>query len=220
MPQGYFKDWKKVKNVSFGVIYIFFNLWVIFNVPNFVPADQVSFWYRVFISYGILNSILFANADMRNALFNTRLVDFLPRFLVSCGLFLVFFYFVLAVTGGLFTVSLFQILGSVPLWLALIHALTFATTESVIWQGYLDYEIGHPWSEMVAGLFHLFIWTGAPIIVFISATILFAFFSLVNLYYGSKNDLAAVIGCHFSFNIVKLGLIVSSVVVPAVGGVL
>jgi len=207
---GYFANWKKIKVVSFGVVYIFFNLWVIFHVPDFVPAEQVGFWYRVFISYAILNSIIFASEDMRNKLFDVKFIDFLPRFFLFFIFFLFFFYFVLRGTVGSMTASMFDIFSSVPLWLGLVHALTFATTESVIWQGYLDEEIGHPWSELSAGAFHLFIWTGSAVIVVISATILFAFFSLVNYYWAKgKKDLTPAIGCHTAFNIIKLGIAIS-----------
>ncbi len=209
---NYFKDWKKITTVSFGLVYIFFNLWVIFHVPDFVPVQQQSLWFRIFISYGVLNSIIFANADLRNKLFNVKFTKFLPRFAIFFFSFLFIFYFVLNwadPTGS----SFMGVLSNVPLWLAVIHALTFATTETVIWQGFLDEKIGHPWSELTAGIFHLFVWTGSAVVVIITASMLFAFFSLVNLYFrNSKNDLAPAIGCHTAFNIVKVGLMAGAVV--------
>lgn len=204
---NYFKNWRKITIVSYGLVYIFFNLWVIFHVPEFVPVEQQGLWYKVFISYGILNSIIFANADMRNKLFDVKFTKFVPRFALFFVGFLLLFYVVLARIDPL-SHTAFGMLKSVPLWLGVIHALTFATTESVVWQGFLDEKIGHPWSELTAGIFHFGIWTGGAFIVILSAGLLFAFFSLVHLYFRkSKRDLAPVIGCHTAFNVVKLGTV-------------
>lgn len=211
--EGYFSNWKKITVVSFGVVYIFFNLWVIFHIPEFVPKEQEAMWFKIFISYGILNSVIFANANMRNKLFNVKLTKFLPRFALFFVVFLLIFYYMFKKVDILHG-SAFQLLGNIPLWLGTIHALTFATTESVVWQGFLDYEIGHPWSEITAGIFHWGIWSGSTFVVIISAGLLFMFFSLINWWFRkNKNDLAPAIGCHTAYNFVHLGMIVGGVAI-------
>jgi membrane protease YdiL (CAAX protease family) len=204
--EPYFKNWKKIKSVSIGLVYVFFILWLIFHTHQYVPEDQKNYWLIVFISYGILNSIIFGSADLRNKLFNVKLISFLPRFLLFGAVSFVGLFFVAKFLGST-TGSAFSMLSQIPLWLAVIHAFVFATTESVIWQGFLDYKIGHPWSELTAGLFHFGIWSGGAFVVIISAALLFACFSLVNWYFRkNKNDLAPAIGTHTAWNILKLGL--------------
>lgn len=207
--EPYFSNWKKIFIISYGLVYIFFNLWVIFHIPEFVAYENQDVWFKIFISYGLLNALIFSNADMRNKLFNIKLTDFIPRFIIFLIPSLIFFSIILTRIENV-VVSPFDLISQVPLWLGLTHALTFATTESVIWQGYLDHKIGHPWSEMTAGIFHLYIWTGTPLIVFISATLLFAMFSIFHWRFSkSRKDLAPVIAFHTAFNIIKLGLLIT-----------
>ena len=105
----------------------------------------------------------------------------------------------------------FDLISNVPIWLMFIHGLIFATTETAIWQGYLDEKIGQPWSAIVAGLFHWGVWTGSAFFVIITASLLFMMFSLVNWYFRKdKDDLAPALGVHFAYNLIKLGLIVSA----------
>ena len=208
--RGSFFNWRKGLTISYGIAYVFFTLWVIFHIPDYFPPGTHEMWYKVLIGYGILNAIIFANADIRNKLFNVKLTEFLPRFLLFFVVFIVFFYFTLQLVDPL-GAGFFDLVKSVPLWLAVIHSLVFATTESAIWQGWLDERIGVPWSSMLAGIFHLGIWSGGAVIVFLGATGLFMFFSFVHwLARKSKKDLAPVIGCHSAFNFVKLGLLVSA----------
>ena len=209
--RGFFSNFGNIRNISFGIFYILFNLWVIFNIPNFVPAGQAEFWFPVFISYGFLNVVIFANEDTRNMLFDIKLTKFLPRFALYFFVSLIFFYLILTKFDPLSLSSISQ-LSTVPLWLALTHGLTFATTESVIWQGYLDKKLGQPWSALSAGVFHMFIWSGGAFFVILTAGLLFLFFSLVHYYFDkSDRDLAATIGCHTAFNYVKMGLFLSGV---------
>lgn len=203
--QPFFGNWRNIATVSYGVVYIFFNLWVIFHIPQFVPSGQETIWYRVLSSYLILNIVVLGSADLRNKLFDVKLVDFLPRFFMYTGFFLIGWFLIVRLFDPL-SGSAISVISNIPLWLALLHALTFATTESVIWQGYLDQKIGQPWSAISAGVFHLFIWTGSAIIVIIGAGALFLLFSYVNWRFRtSKKDLVPAISCHTAYNIVKLG---------------
>lgn len=207
--QPYFKNWKNILSISFGLVYVLFLTWLLFHTSQYVPEGQEDYWFKVFLGYGILNSIIFGNADMRNKLFNVKFIRFLPRFFIFFVVSLLIYYFILKYFDP-FEETLFGLLGNVPIWLAVIHALVFATTESVIWQGYLDQKIGHPWSEISAGLFHWGIWSGGAIIVIVSATVLFGIFSLVNWYFRDDlNDVAPAIGNHTAFNFVKLGILLS-----------
>lgn len=207
--EPYLSGWTKFKHISFGLVYIFFTLWLIFHTNQYVPEEHQAFWFKVFISYGVLNSIIFANADMRNKLFNVKLVDFIPRFLIFFAGSMIFFYFILQITDPM-DHTLFSLLAGVPVWLAAIHGLVFATTESVVWQGFLDNKIGRIASPITAGLFHWGIWSGGAVWVILGATLLFSFFSVVNWYFrDSKNDLVPAIASHTAYNYIKLGLIIS-----------
>lgn len=208
----FFGNWDKIKGISFGLVLVLFNLWIIFHIPEFAPAGQEDVWYRIFISYGMLSTWIFSNADMRSKLFNVKFVKFLPRLALYFGIFLVAFYFLMRYvdpTTGKFT----AIVSSIPLHLALAHAFTFASIESTVWQGYLDEAIGRPFSALSAGIFHLFIWSGGAFLVIISASLLFLFFSFVHYYFRkSKSDLAPVIGCHTAYNFVKLGILLGGAI--------
>jgi hypothetical protein len=208
--EPYFSNWKRIKNVSIGLVYVFFTLWLIFHTNQYVPAGQEDFWFRVFIGYGLLNALIFGSADLRNKLFNVKFTDFLPRVAIFFAISLIVFYLILSRVDPT-AQSLMVTLTAIPVWLAAIHAVVFAITESVVWQGFLDYKLGHPWSELVAGLFHFGIWSGSAFVVIISASVLFMIFSLVNWYFRKdKNDLAPAIGTHVAFNFVKIGIMVST----------
>jgi hypothetical protein len=210
--EPYFSNWKKIKNVSIGLVYVFFTLWLIFHTNQYVPEGQEDFWFRIFIGYGLLNALIFGSADLRNKLFNVKFTKFLPRVLLFFGVALVVFYLILSKVDPI-AGSLMNVLGNIPLWLASVHAVVFAITESVVWQGFLDYKIGHPWSELVAGVFHYGIWAGSFIPVVLSAGFLFMIFSVTNWYFRKdKNDLAPAIGVHTAYNFIKLGIMLS---VPA-----
>lgn len=204
--QPYFGHWKNIFSISFGLVYVMFTLWAIFHTQQFVPANLKDFWWGIFISYGVLNSIIFGNADLRNKLFEVTVIKFVPRFLLYFIACFTLFYLISNFIDPL-QFSMIVVLKNIPLWLAVIHALIFATTESVIWQGYLDDKIGHPWSELTAGVFHWGIWSGGALVVIPSAALLFMMFSGINWYFrNSKNDLVPAIASHTAFNFVKLGL--------------
>lgn len=84
----------------------------------------------------------------------------------------------------------------------------FEINNSTIWQGYLDHpesKVGQPWSSLIAGIFHIFVWQGTKLFIFISASILFAIFSLINWYFRKdKDDLAPAIGFHTAYNHLKM----------------
>ena len=207
--EGYFKNWKNISQISFGLVYIGFTLWLIFHTKQFVPEGFEDFWWMVFISYGLLNAMIFGSADIRNQLFSVKFFKSLPRFFIFFGLSLFGFYILLSFFDPIQS-NFFTLLENIPLWLACIHALVFATTESAIWQGFLDHKIGHPWSELSAGVFHYGIWSGGAVVIIISATLLFAFFSLTNWYFRkNKTDIIPVIAIHTAFNFVKLALLLS-----------
>jgi hypothetical protein len=207
--EGYFKNWKNITKVSFGLVAVLFLLWLVFHTTQYVPDDQKDFWIIVFLSYGVLTSVIFGNADVRNRLFNVKFVKLFPRIALFFCVFLVIFYFMFHIVDPL-EQSLFGVLRNIPFWLAVVHAFVFATLESAVWQGYLDYELGHPWSELTAGVFHWGVWTGGAFIVIPSAALLFAVFSGVNWYFRKdKNDIAPAIGTHIAFNFVKLGILLS-----------
>lgn len=209
MKPGFFSGYRKITSISVGLVYVFFTLWLIFHTAQFVPTSQQDFWYRVFIGYGILNSIIFGNANLRNKLFNVKLLSFIPRFLFFFISGLVIFYFITSFVDPGATGGLLSLLAGVPLWLAVIHSFIFATTESVIWQGYLDEKIGQPWSALTAGFFHFGIWSGGVFFVIIGATLLFLMFSYINWRFKqNRHDLAPAIGTHAAYNIIKLGVFV------------
>lgn len=203
--KDFITDFSKIRNLSFGLVYVLFNVWVIFHIPEYFTEGNHEQWYKIFISYGLLNAWIFSNVDMRNKLFNVKAVDFIPRVMIAFFVSIFIFYFVLQVFDPL-RHTFFGMLANVPIWLALVHGITFATTESLIFQGYLDGKVGI-WSPIIAGLFHYGVWSGGAIIVIFSAFLLFLLFSLIHLQFRkNKNDLAVVIGAHTAFNFVKLGL--------------
>jgi len=207
--KGFFADIGKIKTISIGLIYVFFNIWVIFHIPQYFPSNH-EFWFKVFISYGLLNALIFSNEQMRNKLFNVKIMDFLPRFCFFFVMFLVLFHYILTYIDPL-TGSQFAQLSIVPLWLIGVESLVFAMTESIIWQGYLDEKIGQPWSAISAGIFHYGVWTGGVLFVVLGAGALFMFFSIVHWYCKqNSSDMAPVIGCHTAFNCVKLGLLLAA----------
>jgi membrane protease YdiL (CAAX protease family) len=208
--EPYLGNAKNVFQISFGLVTVLFLAWLIFHTHQYIPEGDRAFWNGVFISYGVFMSIIYGNADIRNKLFNTPLRKFLPRFMLFFGVSLIAFYFILGFVDPL-EHSLFGLLSTIPVWLAMIHAFVFATIESAIFQGFLDEKIGRPASAITAGIFHWGIWTGGAIVVIPSAALLFSGFSFINWYFRKdKNDLAPAIGSHTAFNFVKLGIILST----------
>jgi hypothetical protein len=208
---GYYSNWSKVKSISIGLVITGFIIWIIFHTGQYVPEGSEDHWQTVLIMYGLMSAMIFGNSDIRNKLYNVELLRFFPRFIL---------FFLVGVTGFFillqyydeFGNSLLNVLNTVPVWLALIHAFVFAAVESAIWQGYLDGKIGHPASELVAGFFHWGVWSGGAISVIISAGLLFTVFSLANYFFAdNKNDLAPAIGIHAAWNVVKLGLLFGGV---------
>jgi hypothetical protein len=182
-----------------------------FHTQQYVPEGQEDFWLMVFISYGVLLSVIMGNADIRNKLFDVTVVEFVPRFMLFFIPSLFIFYGIMNFVDPL-QYTLFGILSNVPIWLMMTHALVFATIESAVWQGYLDQKVGHPWSELIAGIFHYGVWAGAAFIVIPSAALLFAIFSVANWYFrNSQKDLAPAIAVHTAFNFVKLGIFLTVV---------
>lgn len=201
---AYFSGWKKIKNISIGIVYIFFISWVMFHTTQYFPAGQQEQWLKVVIMYGLLNAMAFGVPDIRNKLFSWRLIKFVPRMAFFFVLGLLFFYMVLRVYGDFGNSGLSMLL-QVPLWLALTHALIFSLTETAIWQGYLDNKLGHPWSELSAGLFHYGIWSGGVLMVMFSAGSLFFIFSFANYKLRkNKTDLSPAAGIHTAWNVLKL----------------
>lgn len=209
--EGFFSRFGNIKTISIGIVYVLFNLWVIFHADQYFPEGMADEWLKVLMMYGFLNLLVLGNADLRNKLFNVKLTRFLPRFIFFFIIFMFFFYYILKWIDPLQGSTFFQMMQNVPLWLAIIHAFTFATTESIVWQGFLDLKIGIPWSSITAGVFHYGIWEGSFLVVVLSASLLFLFFSFVHhqLKKG-KNDFAPVIGCHAAFNFVQLGFMLGS----------
>lgn len=204
--KGFFSGWKAITLVSYGLVYTMFTMWLFFNLPLIVEADKVANWSRIIIGYAVLNMFVFANSSIRNKLFDVKLSNFLPRVLIFWGVGLIAFSIILSKVN-IEPVGIINLIKGVPLWVLIIHAFVFATTESALWQGYLDQKIGHPASEISAGLFHLSVWQGPAILVVLGAGLLFMLFSYVNYKFknGSK-DLAPAIGTHTAYNFVKLGV--------------
>lgn len=163
-------------------------------------------WWRIITCYTVMLSLIMGVGDMRSKLFNVETLKFIPRFLL--------FYIpsVLLLSQLLKIISpeglIFGAIWELPKWLLFVHGFIIATIESTIWQGYLDHpesNVGQPWSSLIAGIFHIFVWKGTKIFIFISASLLFALFSFINWYFRKdKDDLAPAIGFHTAYNHLKM----------------
>ena len=101
----------------------------------------------------------------------------------------------------------------------LINAFVFAFVETSFFQGLLDEKIGILGSVMVAGLFHMFIWTGGLFANFVGSALVFLLFSTTNFYarrYFSKKyssrvavvlALIVTIAVHTAYNMAKYRII-------------
>ena len=78
----YFSGIGKIKNISFGLFYIFFTIWLLFHSAQYFPEEFQDEWLRIIILYGLLNALMFGVPDIRNKLFNIKLIKFIPRFLM------------------------------------------------------------------------------------------------------------------------------------------
>ena len=205
--KGFLSGYGKIGAISLGLAYILFNLWAVFNVKTIFPGADQAFWFRVFISYAVLAVFVIAIPTTRKRLFSIKFVDFLPRFALWFGIgFILFSIFIAKIYP--FNENLIHLLASVPISLALVHAFTIAMTESILFQGYLDHKVGIPWSPLIAGLFHLGVWSGGTWWIILTSGGLFLFFSFVNYTFRkNENDISPAVGTHFAFNMVKLGLV-------------
>lgn len=208
----FFRDWKKFLAISFGLVYILFMIWTFVHVPEYFPEGQHNHWYLVMSSYIVINTLLFSNADIRNRLFNVKFIKMLPKLLMAFFGSLIFFYIVLKRYDP-FQYEFFSLLAAVPVWLALVHGITFATTESLL-QVYLTERIGPIGMAIFMGILHYGIWSGGALFVVIGAGTLFLLFQFVHyIWSDGPYDFAAIIGVHTAFNFIKLGL-------DALGGVI
>ena len=198
----------KFLNISFGLITSLLLLWLVFNSFIFAGEGDLSVLNVItFLSYGILGVYVFANADIRNKLYNISFFKSLPRFFLFFGIALIGFYFLLGVSDP-FPDTALNILKGVPTWILVIHAFVFATIESAFFQGYLDKKIGIFGSVVTAGLFHMLIWAGLPWQNFLGASALFLFFSSAHWYFRKNtDDLIPVIAIHTAYNFIKLAII-------------
>lgn len=202
---NYFSNWQNIFKISFGIVFFAFNFWILFHLQNYIPEDMMDYWFKLFISYMAMVTFVYGNANIRNRAFNQKFLVFLVRFMIFFPLAFGLFYFIGNIINP-FDGGIFQLLSGVPLWLAGIHLFTFATTETLVFQGYLDEKIGRPASALLAGFFHVFIWGGPILYVTISAGALFALFTIVNIMFRkNKDDFTPAIATHTGFNIWKLG---------------
>ena len=211
--ENYFKTFGlgKFLSISFGLLTSLLLLWLVFNAFIFNTAELSVLDVVLFLSYGLLGVYVFANADIRNKLYNISFFKSLPRFLLFFGSSLIVFYLILGVVDPLPNV-LFGIASGIPIWILIVHAFVFATVESAFFQGYLDQRIGIFGSCITAGLFHMLIWSGSPLQNFIGASFLFLIFSTCHWYFRKNtNDLIPVIAIHTAYNFIKLALILSVV---------
>lgn len=207
--QNFFSGTGKLFKISFGLVTTLFLLWLIFNLPHFTSEISTKDFLRVFLSYGVMASIIWANVDIRNKLFNISFLGSMLRFFLFLFPSLFFFYFLnfyIDPTGE----NLFSILSTVPVGIALIHAFVFATVESAIWQGFLNEKVGVLGSSLIAGLMHMYVWQTTPLFAIFGATLLFLFFSYVDYRFRlNKNDLIPVIAVHTAYNVIKLGFLLN-----------
>ena len=211
--ESFFKRFavSKFLNISFGLITSLLLLWLIFNAFIFSSSGgEVSVLNVItFLSYGILGVYVFANADIRNKLYNLPFFKSIPRLLLFFVISLVAFYFLFNLVGVTPKTALNSLLGISP-WLLVIHAFVFATIESAFFQGYLDEKIGIFGSVLTAGFFHMLIWAGSPMMNFFGASLLFLGFSTAHWFFrNNSNDLLPVIAIHTAYNFITLGLILN-----------
>lgn len=204
----------KFLNISFGLITSLLLLWLIFNSFIFSSSDGELSLLNVitFLSYGMLGVYVFANADIRNKLYNLPFFRSIPRLILFFSVALVGFYFLLGVVDP-FPDTALNILTGIPVWILVVFAFVYATIESAFFQGYLDEKWGIFGSMLTAGAFHMLIWTGTPLMNFFGASLLFLFFSSCHWYFRrNRNDLIPVIAIHTAYNFIKLALILKVVV--------
>ena len=205
---------RKFGKISFGLAGALFLLWTLFNSSSFVPAGLETKYLFAFLGYGVLGVYIFGREDIKAKLEQVSLIRALPFFLVS--VFLSFFLF--SFIFGFVDVpqDIFASLQAVPFYLLLANALIFAFVETSVWQGVLDEKIGILGSVIIAGLFHMFLWTGSLFGNFIGSAILFFSFSMFNFYAvkvlsrnGIPQKLSVVlglvltIGFHAGYNMAK-----------------
>jgi hypothetical protein len=206
---------KKLFRLSFGLFASLFLLWTLFNASSFVPEGQELKFTLALLAYSAVGVYVFGRQDLRSKLKDVSLLKATPYVLLSALFSFFFFSFLLGLSDPL-PATLLSALVGVPLYLQLVNGLVFAVVETSFWQGHLDNNIGILGSMMVAGLFHMFIWTGSLLSNFIGASLLFGVFSLVNFYaknffirsgVSSKLSVALAlvitIGFHAGYNFAK-----------------
>lgn len=204
--EPFFNGLNNFGKISFGLVTVLVYSFILFNTSQFVPADEVDYWWRIITCYTVMLCLVMGVGDMRSKLFNIETFKFLPRFIlfyIPSTLLLSQLLKIISPEG-----LIFGALWELPKWLLFVHGFVIATIESTIWQGYLDHpesNVGQPWSSLIAGVFHLFVWKGTKIFIFISASLLFALFSFINWYFRKdKDDLAPAIGFHTAYNHLKM----------------
>lgn len=197
---------KKLSQISFGLFASLFLLWTLFNASSFVPEGQELKFTLAFLGYGVLGAYVFAREDIRSKLSKVSLLKAVPVFLVVLLVSFFLLSLLLGIRDPLPEILITTLIG-VPLYLQMINALVFATVESSFFQAFLDGKIGILGSVIVAGVFHMFIWSGSLLFNFLGASLLFLVFSTVYFYskrvVGPVMAVVVVIAFHTAYNLVK-----------------
>ena len=197
----------KLKTISFGTVTALILFFVIFNASAFIPeVDQLKY-ILIFLSYGIFGSYLFARQDIQSKLTNISVWKAIPIFAIFFFATLLILYFLLGFANP-FPQTFLSVLAGVPLWLLICMAFIFATVETSMFQGILYKQAGFIGSAIIAGFFHMFVWTGSLMTNLLASTGLFLTFNLCHHWFDKKGKtLIPVIAIHTAYNFIILGII-------------
>lgn len=202
--------WRKIVNVSFGMVAVTFLLFMVFNYSEYISVEDQWPTFLFFLSYSVLIAVYFSNADVRNIWFGVKFRHFIPRFFVFfVPSFIILFVIMKSIFGLTSSVPFYNLVFEVPIIILLMFFFVVSALETAVWQGFLDDPdksgVGLPYSSLLAGLFHMNTWEGPILLVVFSSGLLFLGLSYFNwLFRKDRFDVVPAMALHFAFDLAFL----------------
>lgn len=195
----------KIKNFSFGLAILFFQLFMLVNTELFFPVNT-DYWKNIITVYVVMTSVIFALPNLRQRIFNVKFRDALPKFLI----FFLVTIFLVSLGGDIpINARFFSAVSQLPvLSLVMLGFHTFVVAineESIFRNPDLEKKIGRFILNVFFACFHFVIYQGDLIYLFV-AFVLGLSLSFIQQRFSPKSQIANM-GVHAGYNCYVLGIV-------------
>ncbi len=201
--------------ISLGIVIVLFLAWMYLRTDTLFPQNPM-LWNKYILTYILLTSLVFsfnalASDKTEKVLFRVSFLKEFPKLLLSVGISGVFFYVVGYLLKGQALPTIASALTSTPFAVLVLYTFVVATSEELIFRGWLPNEMRarkiskvgvYIIQTVVFAFFHWFVsgsvWT---IVIYIPLGLLFMY---VKDKFSPKTNMANI-GVHATWNAFILG---------------